>query len=129
MGIERTESIRISATNNTPITPGMVFYLAVSLESVPNPKVSGKEGAKSLKKFTFALGDTILVLPNQDQASDLHCVSLTRGATRHISAVIFKGKEGSDDEDEDAAENVDVGVRVSSVVAPLIMISCFRSPC
>merc|ERR1712196_760925 len=82
MGIERNESLRLSAKNNTVITPGMVFYLYVHLEGVPNQQKSGTEGAISLDTFTLVLGDTVHVLPAVDPDTDLHCALLTRGASK-----------------------------------------------
>jgi len=110
IGIERNESLRLTASNNTIITPGMVFFLTVNLEGVPNPKKSGSEGARSLNKFTFAVGDTVLVLADKDQATDLHCSTLTRGASRNASSMVYKGKDGEDEEDDTEGLDVDASL-------------------
>jgi nucleosome binding factor SPN SPT16 subunit len=107
MGIERSESIRISAKNDTDIMPGMVFFLSINLEGLPNKKKSGTEGARSLDKFSFALGDTVLVLPEKDATTDLHCASLTRGASSSSKSMIFRRREGGSD-DEDMLDGLDV---------------------
>ena len=102
IGLEMKESLRLTAKSNSSFQAGMVFYMALTFQDVPNRMKSKKQGARMLGKFSLAIGETILVTKEADKNFhwNVNCLTLNKGRT--YKKIAYEFADEGDDEDEDA---------------------------
>ena len=113
IGLEMKESLRFNAKSNSSFQAGMVFYMVLTFQDVPNRVKNKKQGAASLDKFSLSIGETILVTKQADKNFHWHvnCLTLNKGRTYKKIAYEFE------DEDDDDADLV--AAAAAAAEAPL----------
>eukprot|EP00941_MAST-03F_sp_MAST-3F-sp1_P005807 g5807.t1 len=101
IGLELKESLALNDKNGTEAQAGMVFDLRVAIEAVPHGGKTGKDGARSLSKYTIMIADTIVLEKEVNSKTGKYAVPVTKASMLWKSVAYYLEEESDNDDSDD----------------------------